>query len=546
MLNRKIYLNQRSITYICFIILGIGLSMTHFLVQRDIQQQLTDLRSRVVVESGELRNRIEYQIHSTLSLMLGSLVYVSAHPDLDQKEFERIAAEILRRAPHALNLGLAKDNVISHIYPLAQNKAALGLRYMDNPIQKAAVLRAIETRNPVLAGPVKLIQGGEGLINRVPIFLNDADNSYWGMASIVISMNKFYKNARFNHYASHLKFAIRGKDGLGESGDVFFGDPGMFKDSRNAMLSIPLPNGRWQMAVAPLHGWVIDKDRAITQYVVGSLVSLFLSVLIYLLLRTNIDLETEKNNVISAVEHKNRFFTYMTHELRTPLTSIYGVLRMLSSTNLKKSNGSAVSLLENAERNCERLMCLINDMLDLRKLELGHMQYKKAPVTVDEVVSEAVDEVQQYAKQFSVKLAVDLGEPRNLMVFADAKRIIQVLVNLLSNAIKFSPAGSQVEVSVSTQGDSVCLAISDSGPGIDINKINRIFTEFSHADHDGPMHKIPTGTGLGLAICKKLVDDQGGSLSCFNAQTGGAVFYFILPKYLKNNNNLPSTSRMVS
>jgi len=530
---RKVILTQRSSLIICLILFGVGVSLVYYSVQREFYQQLTQNKNRVLTDSSQLINSIEGLINSSMSLMLASLVYVETHPEISQQEFENIAAAIMKRAPFILNLGLAKDNVITHIYPLHGNEAALGLRYMDNPSQKTAVIRAIESKQAVLAGPINLLQGGRGLINRIPIFLNDSPDSFWGIASVVIKADKFFKQATITDKSTAIQFALRGKDGLGAKGDIIYGDAAMFDDRRNLLLDIHIPNGSWQMVAAPLGGWSVDYGIAIRMYIFGIAITLFVCGLIYLLLIKNIELKREKSNVVKANDHKTRFFTYMTHELRTPLTAIYGVIRMLEGNRGAKNNiAITADLLGNAKRNCERLIHLINDILDVRKLELGQVEYKLQPLAVNSLITEAAEEMRILARQYQIDIVIEGDSDSHLMIKVDQLRIIQVLVNLLANAIKFSPANSTIKIEVGERSDSVCISVTDQGPGIDQHKLHSIFDEFVQADQDLPSNKLAHGTGLGLAISKKLIEDQGGVLSCTNSARGGAIFYFILPKWV--------------
>jgi len=537
---RKFKLNRNRAIGICLIFLFIAGTLVHILIQRDSEQNIARLHSDTTISAGEVRNRLEYQVHGTLSLVMGSLVYVSSHPDITQQEFAAMAANIMQRAPFLLSLSLAKNNVITHIYPLQDNRALLGLHYMEHAEQKVAVERAIASKQAVLAGPLDLKQGGKGLINRIPIFLNNEEHSYWGMASVAIKMDEFYRQVGIEDLKQNLKFALRGKDGRGDKGEVFYGDPALFDDDRNVRLEIPLANGKWQLAAAPTQGWTVDSDRRNAQYLIGMGVCLCLAFLLYSLLLANVELNREKNHAIKSAEQKDFFFTHITHELRTPLTSIFGVVRMLEGINFKENGESAQPLLANAHRNCDRLMHLVSDILDQRKLELGQMTYLKEPTSVASIVDEAMDEMQLYAKQYYIHLLLSHPISPDIMVFADGKRLTQVLINLLANAIKFSPADSQVEINVKAQNETVCISIIDQGPGIEGEVQKSIFEEFVQADHVEPNHRIPHGSGLGLTISKKLVEDHGGSLSGLNSAEGGAAFHIMLPKYLNFNDNYKS------
>jgi signal transduction histidine kinase len=529
---------NKSILAFCLVVLVFLCAFVHYVVQLDVKNQHTHLHEHVLAQAGDLRTRLEHEIHTTLNLTMGSLVYVASHPDISQEEFAQFAQEIIRRAPYIQNLGLAKNNIITHIFPLRGNEPALGLHYLDNPEQRSAVMRAIERKKTVIAGPVNLVQGGKGFISRIPIFLNDAANSYWGLTSIVVKVEPFFQKVGLADVAASMNVALRGKDARGASGEVFYGEGGLFDHPESVILTIPLPDGEWVLAAEPKQGWATDRSRTYTMYTVGVSISWLISLLLYSLLVKNIALKREQRKAVLASEHKNRFFTNMTHELRTPLTAIYGSIRLLASGKVPINSGTWNELFNNAERNCQRLMWIVNDILDLKKLESGKLEYHMALQSLDDIVIEAMDEVQQYAEQFSITLDFNNHHHQPAMVNVDRKRIQQVIVNLLSNAIKFSPTDASVTISIQQKSDCVCVEIVDYGSGIAEDKIEAIFSEFVQAENTSESsRKIAASTGLGLSISKKLVDDHGGSIGCYNKDNAGAVFYFKLPLAINENSH---------
>ena len=522
--------HHKTIPAFCLAVL-IGLSaLVHYMVQLDIKNQHAHLHAQVLAQAGDLRTRLEHEIHTTLNLTMGSLVYVASHPDITQEEFAQFAKEIMQRAPYIQNLGLAKDNVISHVYPMQGNEQALGLRYLDNPAQRGAVIRAIQTKKTVIAGPVDLVQGGEGIISRIPIFLNDVDNSYWGITSIVVKVEPFFDKIGLGVSTNTLNVALRGKDASGANGEVFFGEAPLFDNPTNVVLNIPLPEGSWVLAAAPKGGWAFERTRVYTLYTAGLAIALLITALLYFLMLKNIALKRAERHAVLASEHKNRFFTNMTHELRTPLTAIYGSIRLLDSGKVPAGSATWKELFNNAERNCQRLMWIVNDILDLKKLESGKLEYHLAMESLDDIVDDAMDEVKQYAEQFCISIQRDPHPQQPMMVNVDRKRIQQVIVNLLSNAIKFSPAGTKVEVHIRAANHSVCVEVLDYGSGISEDKIGAIFNEFVQGENTGDSsRKIAASTGLGLSISKQIVEDHAGSIGCYNKDNAGAVFYFKLP-----------------
>ncbi|WP_455210266.1 sensor histidine kinase [Kaarinaea lacus] len=530
--------NYKTILAFCLAVLVILCAFVHYVVQLDTTNQRVHRQEQVLAQAGDLRTRLEHEIHTTLNLTMGSLIYVASHPDITQEEFAQFANEIIQRAPYIQNLGLAKDNIITHIYPLQGNEQALGLRYLDNAAQRTAVLHAIATKKTVIAGPVNLVQGGQGFISRIPVFLNDASNSYWGITSIVVKVEPFFEKAGLFDVQASLNVALRGNDASGFNGEVFYGDASLFDDPNNVVLSIPLPVGSWVLAAEPKNGWVSGNTRIYKLYTVGISISLLITLLLYSLMIKNVALKREQHKAIMAGEHKNRFFTNMTHELRTPLTAIYGSIRLLKSGKVPVESATWNELFNNADRNCQRLMWVVNDILDLKKLESGKMEYQMALESIEHIVNNAIDEVRQYAEQFHIHMELYNHLQQPAMVNVDSKRFQQVIVNLLSNAIKFSPAGSSVAIDMSQQRDTVKIEVTDHGTGIATDKIQTIFTEYIQAGQSSSNSRnIVASTGLGLSISKKLVEDHGGSIGCYNKENAGAVFFFILPLAARHNNH---------
>ena len=228
----------------------------------------------------------------------------------------------------------------------------------------------------------------------------------------------------------------------------------------------------------------------------------------------------------AAERMRSEFTSTLSHELRTPLTSILGSLQLLRSGALGDMDRDQGELVEVAERNGQRLLDLINEVLDIEKIESGRLTLMPEPMPIDSLLNESVRLNQGYADRFRANLALHGAVP-GVTVRADRKRLMQVMTNLLSNAAKFSPPNSAVDVSVSRPGDTVRVEVSDRGPGIPEAFRSKIFGRFAQADSADS--RIKGGTGLGLAISKRLIELMQGRIGFEDRPGGGTTFFFELP-----------------
>jgi PAS domain S-box-containing protein len=223
---------------------------------------------------------------------------------------------------------------------------------------------------------------------------------------------------------------------------------------------------------------------------------------------------------------KKEFTSTLSHELRTPLTSIIGSLQLLNSGVVGEVDKDMLELTTVAERNAQRLLDMINDILDIEKIESGKFQLNPEMIELDELVRESLVLNRAFGERFGVRFQA-LGEPVRVTVNADRKRVLQVLTNLLSNGAKFSPEGGAVEVAMAKVDGRVRVEVHDRGPGIPENFRGRIFSRFAQAE--SALTRKKGGTGLGLAICKRLIELMGGTIGFGDREGGGTTFYFELP-----------------
>jgi PAS domain S-box-containing protein len=223
---------------------------------------------------------------------------------------------------------------------------------------------------------------------------------------------------------------------------------------------------------------------------------------------------------------KKEFTSTLSHELRTPLTSIIGSLQLINTGVVGELDKDIGEMTLVAERNGQRLLDLINDLLDVEKIESGKLTLSPEVLAIDELVREAMLLNKAFGDRFRVRFELACSLPGR-KVLADRKRLLQVMTNLLSNAAKFSPEGDAVEIRMEESGPEVRVEVQDHGPGIPEAFRSRIFGRFAQADSTASRQK--GGTGLGLAICKRLIEMMHGKIGFEDRPGGGTTFWFELP-----------------
>ena len=221
---------------------------------------------------------------------------------------------------------------------------------------------------------------------------------------------------------------------------------------------------------------------------------------------------------------KDEFVSTVSHELRTPLTSIRGALGLLVSGRMGEIPEKAARLLEIASTNTDRLVRLINDILDIERMESGKATLSKVPTDAAELVRQATDVMRQLAEQAGITVAVNALP---LPLIADPDRIVQTLTNLIGNAIKFSPARSTIHVSAQATDGAVVFRVADQGRGVPPEKLDAVFERFKQVDASDSRDK--GGSGLGLAICRSIVRQHGGEISVQSEVGRGSEFSFTIP-----------------
>ena len=227
----------------------------------------------------------------------------------------------------------------------------------------------------------------------------------------------------------------------------------------------------------------------------------------------------------NASRHKSEFLASMSHELRTPLNAIIGFSEVLQDRLFGDINDKQAEYLGDIHSSGRHLLALINDILDLSKIEAGRMELQISSFTLSEVLENSVALMRERATRGGITLRSDV-DPAIGVVEADERKLKQVLFNLLSNAVKFTPRGGHVDVTARNNGGEVMIAVRDDGIGIALADQARIFDEFVQAGDVGAQE----GTGLGLALSKRFIELHGGSLTVESTPGHGSTFTFRMPR----------------
>ncbi|MFT3817491.1 MAG: response regulator [Rubrivivax sp.] len=555
-------LQPRLLTVLlALVLLGLGLAGERL---NDQRHQLAS-RAEVLGRLVELRERLNGELVSDLQLIRGLISVINLDPGLDQQRFEKAVQPLLDGRTHLRNIGAAPGMVIRLMVPLAGNERAIGLDYRQNPTQAEAADRARRTRQVVLAGPLPLVQGGNGLIARLPIYLRDHDGGgerFWGLVSAVIDSDKLFRSAGLLDEALDVEVAIRGVDANGAAGAVFLGRPELFGQSP-VLADVVLPQGSWQMAALPRGGWRAHAAalwwlRAAYALLAAGVLAAFIGLVRSreraeaALARSVRDVAARKDAEAELARHRDHleeqvsqrtaqlaaakeaaeaasvakllFLANMSHEIRTPLNAITGMAYLIRHAGVSAEQARRLDTLEAASRH---LLQVINAILDLSKIESGRFELARRPVDPQALVDDVGQMLRDTVQARGLRWVSEVRVPPQPLL-GDPTRLQQALLNYAANAVRFTRFG-EVVVRVCIEAETaerLCLhfEVQDTGVGIDEATLARLFNAFEQADNSST--RAHGGTGLGLVITRRLAERMGGAAGAESAPGRGSRFWF--------------------
>ncbi len=550
-------------------IVSVGVLTTLGLVLAD-RKIAFDREEQLATESlYRMRASLEESFYKRLTLLVSLEAFVKSHPDLDltdpvdkqsfQGYFERFTASLDQQVPGILSIQLAPDGIVTYLTNVERNRQAIGHDLLKDDARRDQVLETIRQRGALVAGPLELKQGGVAIIARNAIYtrpgayipqryvkqnraqsdmawLQEIPADFWGFATVLIDQEKLFQDAGIHHSNGRYRYAIHGRHGLGAAGEVFFGEASIF-DHPLTTATVSLPNGEWLIGVQLVSGVSWRRSLLITAIGIGGA-----GILGYSLLsreKTELQLQQANQALIRATRLKDEFLANMSHELRTPLNAVLGITESLQEGIFGEINQEQNQALQTIERSGNHLLELINDILDVAKIESGQIELSSKLTAVAPLCQSGLVFIKQQALKKHIHIETLL--PQNLpILLLDARRIRQVLINLLSNAVKFTPDGGCITLAVSSQHlpddpesvDSptqnyLRIAVIDTGIGIAPKHINKLFQPFVQID--GALNRKYQGTGLGLALVKRIVELHGGRVGVTSQVGVGSCFTVDLP-----------------
>lgn len=338
---------RTTVAIVFALVVAIGIVALDALVQARFE---AERHSDGLQQLSALRARLESGLNSRLYLTDGLASHVTVHPNLDRTEFEALAKGLLANRSGIRSIQLARDTVVSHIYPLAGNEAAMGLRLLELGPQAPAVRRALESGRTVVAGPVDLVQGGVAFIGRTPVYLEQEGGApaYWGLATILIDAPTLFREAGLMVAQQQgWRVALRGADGLGGRGAVFFGDAEVF-ERQPEVLDVSFAGGSWQMAIVPQQGWNAPWPGRIWLGLGGLLLVLLSGLAAWLWVRYPARLRAEVRLATEALERTRLQLERTVEQRTTELVVANGALR---ESEARLAEAQEIAGLGNWERD---------------------------------------------------------------------------------------------------------------------------------------------------------------------------------------------------
>jgi len=523
--------------------LGFLLTIAVAIVDRRSTQRRDGVRAEeaLLQASGNLERILDRRLGIAISLA----ALIDSYYDTDglrssnyrqrlEADFYNLTRALDRQFGSSLSVQLAPNGIITLLTDLKRNRAALGYDILADPRTNAATIESIRERRLLFVGPLAIVQGGEAVIVRQPIFipgafdrdaylasgnatptapwLDEIPSDFWGFASVLLETEVLYRDAGLETLPDRYAFALRGRHGQGMDGDIFWGDPAVFETPLRTV-SIALPTGEWIMGVQTLRShWT----RTLLVIVAGSGASAVLGYAAFADRKA-------KQSAHAMSQAKGEFLAMMSHELRTPMNGIIGLTDLAIQTDREDDR---LHYLEKIQTSSQLLLRIVNDVLDFSKLDAGQLAVVNAPFSIDETLISVRDLLAIQAARKQIDLVLQTGADVPDLLVGDSLRLSQILLNLMSNAIKFTNAGSvTLEISaIETDDDRIALRfdVTDTGIGLTAEQIPALFDAFVQARHFDDREY--GGTGLGLAICQRLADTMGGDISVRSQVGRGSCF----------------------
>ena len=501
------------------------------------QERREKLKATYTAESTV--SRVESQLSKYLAESDLMKQIVEKEYDIDNEQFDKLA-ELMQEDEDVIEAReLAEDGVVSRIYPMEGNEAAMGLDMLQNPARKKEARLARLSGEYTIAGPYELVQGGTGALLFDPAYITDqnGEEKFWGFSILVMNWDNFIQEVELEKLEeAGYGYQIWKKD-------LYTGEKIIIDESENSNLNNSLevacsvPNDTWYFEIVPENGWI-----TVSQKVFGVIISIALAVMAsvgywqykmrrYKDILHEEELEKAAIEARMANEAKTRFLFYMSHDIRTPMNAIIGFADLLEKHLDDKKR--VIDYISKIKHSSSFLLSLINYVLEMARIESGKATLKTETGDLKNLVNTLNDvfepSIEEKKLQYTCNLKVE-----NPYVHCDKTKLREILLNVISNSIKYTPEGGSVTVDITEEGHDAekkvsfyRFTIEDTGIGMSKEYLPHIFEEFSRENTSTESKVI--GTGLGLPIVKSLVDLMGGTIEVSSEVTVGTKTIIILP-----------------
>ena len=507
---------------------------THLLYQN----QAKDEQLRAVYTAESTVGRVSSQLNQYLSESNFIKKLIESGYDISGRPFAVISGHMQEGKDIIKAHELAKDGIVSQVYPILENQAAIGLDMLENPARKKEATLAKESGEYTIAGPFELAQGGTGALLFDPIYTTDATGlrDFWGFSILVLRWDQFMDEIELNKLEeAGYRYQIWKKDLYTEEKVVIAESEG-FLPNDALEVTCSVPNDTWYFEIVPAKGWVSPQ-----QMLFGLLLSVVISGLLaygcwQFLVREEQDalheaaLEKSAQEAREANEAKTRFLFNMSHDIRTPMNAIIGFSDLLEKHIDEREK--VLDYTKKIKSSSSFLLSLINYVLEMARIESGKTVLKEEVGDLQILTNTLSDVFEPSVRQKNLTCTyhTDFVHP---YVICDRTKIREIFLNIISNAIKYTPEGGHIAVSIS---ETPCeqagtgrytFRVQDDGIGMSEDYLPHIFEEFSR-EHTSTESKV-IGTGLGLPIVKALVDRMHGTIDVQSKIGCGTTMTVTLP-----------------
>lgn len=494
------------------------------------QRSEEEARAAILTQLGTIRAKLEHSLTGPLLRTQGLVAHIISTGDIKQHEFDTLSRVLLEGHSNVINMVVSRGMVIAMSYPLAGNESVIGVSYPSIPAQYAMVLKAVESRAPVLQGPVPLIQGGTGLIFRNPVFLDDPDGTpgpFFGMVNIILDIPRVFADAGLDDPELPFQVALRGRDGLGAAGELISGDAAVFA-ANPAEVDVNFLHGSWRMAAIPHGGWAAVRGSLTPMRAMGSVLFLLMAFTAFATAR-HVTRRAETEQALRAktaeLERTNadlQGFAYAaSHDLQTPLRTVVSYAQILSRRYRGRLDADADEYLGFLVDGARRMSTLVHDLQTYVRASGAGEALK--PVDAGRALERALDALDADIRSTGAEIVAGVLP----QVMADEQHLATVFQNLLHNALRYRSPDRPPVVHVEAhreKDERWTIAVADNGVGIAPEHFERIFQVFQRLHTPGGT----AGSGIGLALCKRILQGFGGSIRVESRPGAGSTFLLTL------------------